>query len=155
MMKVPEAYMLTHLHYDVGQHFKLMGKIGIYGGYRTSITRVLDPDYEGSTYEEYVNSFRDYDLRWSYGVMGGVGMAVVVNPFEFHLNLQVKWGWGTFWQPNYASQYYYRFAYPLDGALTFGVYYQLTPRYGHTRSQLKKLARKMIEEQQQKEQSSL
>ena len=97
-----------------------------------------------------MNTFRDYDKRWTYGVQGGVGFGLMFSPFEFHLNAQVKWGWESFWEPDYASKYYYRFAYPLDGAITFGVYYQLTPRYGHTRSQLRKLARKMVKEELEK-----
>ena len=150
VMKVPEAFMLSHFHVDFGEHFKLLAKLGIYGGYRMSIQRTLDDAYASSeTYQQYVNQFRDYDRRWTYGVQGGAGMALMFSPLEFHVNVQAKWGWGTFWNPDYNSPYYYRFAYPLDGAVTFGVYYQLTPRYGHTRSQLKKLARKMVQEQNQ------
>lgn len=149
MMNVPEAFFLTHFHFDMGEHFKLMAKVGLYGGYRMNISRVLDDAYAAyETYQQYVNQFRDYDRRFTYGVQGGVGMAVMLSPFEFHLNVQLKWGWESFWNPDYASPYYYRFGYPLDGGVTFGLYYQLTPRYGHTRAQLKKLARKMIEEQQ-------
>lgn len=148
-MKVPEAFLLSHFHFDIGEYFKLMAKLGLYAGYRTSIHRTLDDNFTGTDYEQYVDSFRDYDRRWTYGVQGGVGMGVVVSPFEFHLNVQVKWGWGSYWNPDYSSPYYYRFGYPLDGAVTFGLYYQLTPRYGHTRAQLKRLARKMVEEQAQ------
>lgn len=148
-MKVPEAFLLSHFHFDIGEHFKLMAKVGLYGGYRMNIHRVLDEYYKDTEYENYVDSFRDYDRRWTYGVQGGVGMGVMLSPFEFHLNVQVKWGWGTFWNPDYSSPYYYRFGYPLDGAVTFGLYYQLTPRYGHSRSQLRKLARKMVQEQQE------
>lgn len=150
MMRVPEAFLLTHMHFDIGEHFKLLAKLGLFGGYRTSINRVLDDAYKGSSYEEYQTAFRDYDLRWTYGLMGGLGMGLVFNPIEIHLNVNLKWGWGSFWQRDYASPFYYRFGYPLDGTVTLGVYYQLTPRYGHTRAQLRRLARKMIEEEQQK-----
>ena len=147
-MKVPEVYFLSHFHVDMGEHFKLMAKVGMYGGYRTSIHRTLDDAYAPyPAFQQYMDTFRDYDRRWSYGVHGGVGMGLMFSPVEFHIMAQVKWGWNSFWLPDYASQYYYRFAYPLDGAITFGVYYQLTPRYGHTRAQLKKLARKMVQEQ--------
>lgn len=147
MMPVPEVFYLSHFHLDTGEHFKLMAKVGLYGGYRRSIKRVLDDYYVGyADYEQYVEQFRDYDRRWTYGVQGGIGAAVMFSPFEFHLNAQIKWGWNSFWNPDYYSQYYYRFGYPLDGAVTFGIYYQLTPRYGHTRAQLKRLARKMVEE---------
>lgn len=150
MMRVPEAFLLTHMHFDIGEHFKLLAKLGLFGGYRTSINRVLDDAYKGSSYEEYQTAFRDYDLRWTYGLMGGLGMGLVFNPIEIHLNVNLKWGWGSFWQRDYASPFYYRFGYPLDGTVTLGLYYQLTPRYGHTRAQLRRLARKMMEEEQQK-----
>ena len=149
MMPVPEVFYLSHFHLDAGEHFKVMAKVGIYGGYRRSISRVLDENYVGyNDFDDYVEKFRDYDRRWTYGVQGGIGAAVMFSPFEFHLNAQIKWGWNSFWNPDYYSQYYYRFGYPLDGAVTFGIYYQLTPRYGHTRAQLKRLARKMVEESQ-------
>ena len=150
MLRVPEAFLLTHMHFDIGEHFKLLAKLGLFGGYRTSINRVLDDAYKGSSYEEYQTAFRDYDLRWTYGLMGGLGMGLVFNPIEIHLNVNLKWGWGSFWQRDYASPFYYRFGYPLDGTVTLGVYYQLTPRYGHTRAQLRRPARKMMEEEQQK-----
>ena len=147
MMPVPEVFYLSHFHLDTGEHFKLMAKVGIYAGYRLSIKRVLDDYYVGyEEYEQYVEQFRDYDRRWTYGVQGGIGAAVMFSPFEFHLNAQIKWGWNSFWQPDYYSPYYYRFGYPLDGAITFGIYYQITPRYGHTRAQLRRLAKKMVEE---------
>ena len=144
MIKVPEAFFLTHFHIDTGDHFKILAKIGLYGGYRQSITRVLDTPYIGSSYESYVNTFRDYDRRWTYGVQGGLGIGVMLDPFEFHLNVQVKWGWESFWNPDYTSPYYYRFAYPLDLAPTFGIYYQLSPRHGHTRAQLRKMAKEIV-----------
>jgi len=147
VMRVPEAFFLTHFHADIGEHFKLMAKVGLYGGYRLSIERTLDDYYVGSKYEQYVHEFRDYDRRWTYGLQGGVGPALMFSPVEVHLNVQVKWGWESFWNPDYYSKYYYRFAYPLDLGVTLGVYYHLTPRYGHTHSQLKKLARKMVQEQ--------
>lgn len=143
-MKVPEAFFLTHFHVDMADRFSLIAKAGLYGGYRMSIHRTLEDGFEGSIYEQYTDSFRDYDRRWTYGVQGGVGGSVMLDPFEFHLMVQIKWGWESFWEPDYASQYYYRFAYPLDGAVTFGIYYQLTPRHGHSRAQLKKMAREIV-----------
>ena len=144
IMKVPEVFFLTHFHLDAAEHFKLMAKVGVYTGYRTEITRTLEEGYEYG-YSQYINTFRDYDRRMTYGVQGGAGFGVMLDPFEFHVMVQIKWGWESFWNPNYVSPYYYRFAYPLDGALTFGLYYQLTPRKGHSRAQLRKLARQMVE----------
>lgn len=152
-IKVPEVFFLSHFHIDIGEHFKIVAKLGLYGGYRLSIQRTLAEGYD--TYDLYVNyqdKFRDYDRRFTYGVQLGAGAALMFSPVEFHLTLGGKWGWRSFWDPDYASQYYYRFAYPLDATLSFGVYYQVTPRYGHTRSQLRKLARRMAQEQLERQQ---
>jgi len=147
-MKVPEVFFLTHFHGDVSEHFKLMLKIGLYAGYRLDIKRVLDDRYaESPTYQAYQYAFRDYDRRMSYGVRGGVGFGLMFDPIEIHVIAQGKWGWGSFWNPDYASPWYYRFGYPLDAGLTIGLYYQFTPRFGHTRSQLKKLAKRLVEEE--------
>jgi len=146
-MKVPEVFFLSHFHLDASEFFKLMIKAGLYGGYRTSIQRTLDAAYESSAYTEFVNAFRDYDRRWTYGVQGGLGFGIMLDPIEIHFNVQVKWGWESFWNPDYASPYYYRFAYPLDLAPTFGIYYHLSPRHGHTRGQLRKMAKEIVENQ--------
>lgn len=148
-MKVPEVFFLTHFHVDLADHFKLMLKIGLYGGYRLDIKRDIDERY--AAYDQYSSTeykFMDYDRRPSYGVRGGVGMGLMFDPMEIHVMVQGKWGWNSFWDPDYAHQYYYRFGYPLDAGLTIGVYYQLTPRFGHTGSQLRKLAKKIVEEEQ-------
>ena len=143
MIKVPEAFFLSHFHYDTSDSFKLLAKVGFYTGYRTSIQRVLEEGFEA--YSPYVNEFRDYDRRWSYGLHGGVGAAVMLDPFEIHMDVRVKWGWESFWQPeNPLNHYYYRFAYPLDVNLTFGIYYQLTPRHGHSRAQLRRMAKDFV-----------
>jgi len=146
-MEVPEVFLLTHGHVDAGEHFKILAKVGMFGGYRMNITRI--GPYVN---QDIVNSFKDTDNRWTYGVQGGLGFGLMFDPIEIHLGVQVKWGWSSFYQPDVASPYYYRFAYPLDGAITLGVYYQLSPRRGHTRAGLRKLARQVVaEEMQQKE----
>ena len=141
-MEVPEVFFLTHGHYDFGQYVKAIIKLGMYGGYRMNITR-SGPGVK----EDTVNSFQDTDNRWTYGVQGGLGLGLMLDPVEIHLGVQVKWGWASFYQPDKYSPYYYRFAYPLDGAVTLGVYYQLTKRRGHTRSALRRLARDYVAEE--------
>ena len=141
-LEVPEVFVVTHGHIDIGQYAKINLKLGMFGGYRMNITRsgpYVDP--------AYVNAFQDTDNRWTYGVQGGLGFGLMFDPIEVHLNVQIKWGWSTFYQPNKYSPYYYRFAYPLDGAVTLGVYYQLTKRQGHTRAALRRLARDYVAEE--------
>ena len=146
-MEVPEVFLLTHAHLDMGSFAKILIKAGMYGGYRTNITRIGPYVVEGTEH-----SFLDTDYRWTYGVQGGLGLGFMVDPFEIHLGVQIKWGWSSFYHPDVASPYYYRFAYPLDGAVTLGLYYQLTPRRGHTRAKLRKMARQMVAEEREAQQ---
>jgi hypothetical protein len=127
---------------DMGQPAKIILKLGMYGGYRTNITRI-GPHVEPA----YAHAFKDTDIRWTYGVQGGLGFGLMFDPIEIHLGVQVKWGWSSFYQPDVASPYYYRFAYPLDGAVTLGVYYQLTKRRGRSRAALRRMARETVEEE--------
>ena len=152
-MEVPEVFILTHGHVDMGQYAKINLKLGMYGGYRMNIHRIHDNGYTVYHDPAIANEFRDTDNRWSYGVQGGLGFGLMFDPIEVHLGVQVKWGWSSFYKPDVVSPYYYRFAYPLDGAVTLGVYYQLTKRRGHTRTALRRLAREYLEqEREQKEQ---
>lgn len=151
-MEVPEVFILTHGHIDMGQYAKINLKLGMYGGYRMNIHRIHDNEYSVYHDPAIANEFRDTDNRWSYGVQGGLGFGLMFDPIEVHLGVQVKWGWSSFYKPDVVSPYYYRFAYPLDGAVTLGVYYQLTKRRGHTRTALRRLAREYLEqEREQKE----
>lgn len=152
-MEVPEVFILTHGHIDMGQYVKINLKAGMFGGYRMNITRFHDHTYPVAFDPDYANAFKDTDNRWTYGVQGGLGLGLMLDPIEVHLGVQVKWGWSSFYKPDVVSPYYYRFAYPLDGAVTLGVYYQLTKRRGHTRTALRRLAREYLEqEKEQKDQ---
>lgn len=146
-MEVPEVFLLTHGHVDAGEHFKLLVKLGLFGGYRMNITRIGP-----YVTDEIEHSFKDTDNRWTYGLQGGLGFGLMFDPIEIHLGVQIKWGWSSFYQPNVVSPYYYRFAYPLDGAVTLGLYYQLSPRRGHTRAGLRKLAREVVAEEMKQQQ---
>ena len=141
-MEVPEVFLLTHGHLDMGRFVKINVKGGMYGGYRMNITRV------GKNVDsEYVNAFYDTDNRWTYGIQGGLGLGLMLDPIEFHVGVQIKWGWSPFYPPDKYNPYHYRYAYPLDGAVTFGVYYQLTKRRGHTRTSLRRMARQYVTEE--------
>ena len=141
-MEVPEVFLLTHGHIDFGRYVKANIKGGIYGGYRMNINRI-GPNVESG----YANAFYETDRRWTYGIQGGLGLGLMLDPLEFHIGVQIKWGWSPFYPPDKYNPYHYRYAYPLDGAVTFGVYYQLTKRHGHTRSSLRRMARQYVKDE--------
>lgn len=134
IMDVAEVPLMAHLHLD-GLHYKIMADAGIYGGYRLNIKRTGD-----GVDESIANSFLDTDRRFDYGLCGGVGFGLVFDPFEFHFNVNVRYSWGTIYDPDYVSKDYYRFAYPFDIMATAGVYFQLTRRTGRGKAQLRREA---------------
>ena len=149
-MEVPEVFLLTHGHMDMGRYVKINIKGGMFAGYRMNIKRIHDTNYDPIDVPfdyTYANSFMDTDNRWSYGIQGGLGLGLMLDPVEFHVGVQIKWGWSPFYPPNKYSPYIYSYTYPLDGAVTFGVYYQLTKRRGHTRSSLRNMARQYVKEE--------
>ena len=138
-MRYAEVPFMAVGHYDM-PHFKLQLCIGPYAGYRLDIHRsgpfTIAP--------ELVNGFTDYDHRFDYGLHGGVGFGLIFDPFEFQVNLRVRYSWSSLWEPDFNSEYYYRYAYPFDFMLTGGLHFHLTRRYGKTRAMLRREARNIV-----------
>lgn len=139
---VVEVPVLAQFHVDAN-HVKAFLMAGPYGGYRTAIHRYQDP------VNEYENAFLDSDRQIDYGLHGGAGFALVFSPMEFHINLRVRYSWSNIYEPDYASQYYYRYAYPFDFMLTAGVHFQISKRYGKTKAMIRKEAYKSVFEPEQ------
>lgn len=94
----------------------------------------------------YQNSFAPYETRIDYGLKGGVGFGLVFDPIEIHLQATYKHSLSSIYEPDYNSEYYYRFAYPASIVVSAGVHFQLTKRSGKTKADMKKEARKLIYE---------
>ena len=138
IIEVVEVPMMAHFHSD-GLHFKVMLDLGIYGGYRLSIDRIGE-----RVYDEFKNTFMDWDYRFDYGITGGLGFGFVFDPFEFHVNGGVRYSWGSLYRADYLSKDFFRFAYPLDFMLTAGLYFQITKRTGKTKGQIRKDAYRQV-----------
>ena len=50
----------------------------------------------------------------------------------------------SLYEPDYASKYFYRFAYPSNIVLSLGTHFHLTKRSGKTKAEIKKMARDMV-----------
>jgi hypothetical protein len=135
---IAEIHTMAHMHFDAG-HFKLMLDIGPYAGKRLSIERIGDLVFEDDKYR-----FMDSDRRFDYGVKAGVGFGLVFDPVEFHVNAKVRYGWSNLFDPNYRSEYYYSFAYPLDVMVSAGMYFQISRKSGKTKAVLRKEARTIV-----------
>ena len=134
VMKSFDVPLQAIMHYDT-EFFKAFASVGPYAGWRWDIHRTGPRVTEGLE-----DSFKDTDIRRDFGLKGGVGFGIVFDPFEFHIEGQVKWAWSSLYEPDWYSPYYYRFAYPLDLVITAGIHYQLSRRTGRTRKELRKEA---------------
>lgn len=135
LFEIP-AMAQIHVDFHPG---KILANLGVYGGWRNSISRSgphLDPAYE--------HAFRPYENRFDYGLQGGGGFALMFDPIEIHFNALIRWSWSSFYKPDYASPYYYRYAYPIDVIAEIGVHFQLTKRSGKTSSELRREAREIV-----------
>jgi hypothetical protein len=121
-----------------------MAEVGCFGGYRLGIQRF--PGKTGSVAEELEHSFTETDRRFDYGIKGGVGLALVFDPLEFHISASYKHSLSSLYEPDHYSQYYYRFAYPSNIILSAGVHFQLSKRTGKTKAALKKEAKEIVYE---------
>ena len=141
VLDVIEVPLLAHMHFDFW-NMKVLANIGCYAGYRLGITR-----YAGETgyvQEDLVHSFMDTDRRIDYGIKGGLGFGIIFDPIEIHIQAMYKHSLGTLYDPDYYSEYYYRFAYPSNIIISAGLHFQLTKRTGQTKAELKKLAKDMV-----------
>lgn len=144
---IVEVPMYFHFHYDLW-NFKILAQLGCYGGYRLGIHRY--PGKTGSVEPDVANSFLPSDRRWDYGIKGGVGFGLVFDPVEIHLQATYKYSMGTLYDPDYYSEYYYRYAYPSNIIISAGVHFHLSKRTGKTKAELKKMARDMVYETEEK-----
>lgn len=141
VMDVIEVPFLAHMHFDFW-NMKILANIGCYAGYRLGIERF--PGKTGYVTPELQYSFTETDRRLDYGIKGGLGFGFVFDPFELHIQAMYKHSLSSLYEPDYYSQYYYRYAYPSNIILTAGIHYQLTKRTGKTKADLKKQAKEIV-----------
>ena len=141
VMEVVELPLLAHLHLDFWK-MKIIAEIGCYAGYRLSIERF--PGKTGNVIPEIQYSFLETDNRFDYGLKGGIGLGLVLDPLEVHIKAQYKHSFSSLYDPDYYSEFYYRFAYPSNIIISAGVHFQLTKRTGSTKAQLRKQAKEIV-----------
>ena len=141
LMEVVEAPIMFQFHYDMW-NFKILAQVGCFAGYRLSIERF--PGKTGKVSDEVRYSFLETDRRLDYGIKGGVGFALVFEPVELHFQAMYKHSLASLYEPDHASKYFYRFAYPSNIVLSVGTHFHITKRSGKTKSEIKKMAREMV-----------
>jgi len=150
-----EVPLMAHFHVDFWK-MKIVANLGVYGGYRLNIKR---SDYLSDAYynyfKEYENAFHPNEIKWEYGVKGGAGFAIALDPIEIHLMAWYKYSFALLHQPDVNSitlehdensHYYYKWANPTNTIISLGIHYQLSKPHGNTRKELKQQARVQAEE---------
>lgn len=138
---IVEMPLYMHGHYDFW-NFKIIANVGCYAGYRIGIHRYAGNT--GNVNPELQNSFKDTDRRWDYGLKGGFGIGFVFDPIEIHFTATYKHSFGTLYEPDYVSPYYYRYAYPMNITVAAGLYVHLSKRTGKTKEELRREARESV-----------
>lgn len=141
VMEVIEAPVLMVGHFDL-LNFKIMAKIGCYAGYRLSIKRY--PGETGYVRPDIENSFLETDRRIDYGLKGGFGFGLVFDPVEIHFEALYKHSLSSLYDPDYYSEYYYRFAFPSNITITAGLHFHLSKRSGRTKADIKNAAKEIV-----------
>ena len=132
------------MHIDFWK-MKIMAEIGLYGGYRLNIHRIpFNGKYSDEKYAAYQDKFHETENRWDYGIKGGVGLGLVLDPVEIHIKAAYKHALASLYEPNFASDYYYRYAYPSNIIISVGLHFQITKRTGKTKAALKKEAKELV-----------
>ncbi len=141
-MNIVEVPALAHCHFDFWK-MKFLVNIGFYVSYRLDIERKADSTLPPA----FANNFLSTDHRWDYGLKGGGGLGFIFDPIEIHLTVMYKYGWGSLYDADYYSEYYYRFAHVSNLIFSIGVHYQITRRTGMTNRDIRKTAKQNYLEQ--------
>ena len=141
VLEVIEVPLLFQFHYDTW-NFKILAQVGCYGGYRLGIERF--PGKTGHVKDELRYSFKDTDRRMDYGIKGGVGFALVFEPVEIHFQASYKHSLSSLYEPDYYSEYYYRYGYPQNIVVSVGTHFHITKRSGKTKAEIKKMAKDIV-----------
>ena len=143
LFEVIELPVLSHLHIDFW-HMKIIAQIGCYAGYRIGIERF--PGHTGNVLPEIQKSFLPTDNRFDYGLKGGLGFGLVFEPIELHFQAMYKHSFSSLYEPDYYSEYYYRYAYPMNLIISAGIHFHLTKRSGMTKKEIRQKAKSIVYE---------
>ena len=143
VFEVIELPVLSHLHIDFW-HMKIIAQIGCFAGYRLGIERF--PGHTGNVSPEVQKSFLPTDNRFDYGLKGGLGFGLVFEPIELHFQAMYKHSFSSLYEPDYYSEYYYRYAYPMNLIISAGIHFHLTKRSGMTKKEIRQKAKSIVYE---------
>lgn len=108
---VVEIPFVSAFHVDLGEHFRILASAGPFVGYRLSTTKS--------------NGFDCFDKRFDYGIAAGLGLGVIVNRFEFHIEGGFNYSLAMLYHPEKMSSSWWIYSYPWRATINFGVHYKI------------------------------
>ncbi len=107
-----EYLLLSAFHYDIKEQFRVLFSIGPYAGYRAFTTKD--------------NGFDCYDIRFDYGIEGGLGFAYRLKDFmEFHVEGVFKYAFSMLYHPEKFSSISWVYTYPWQLSICLGIHFRL------------------------------
>lgn len=107
-----EIPVMSAFHVDLGKYFRILASIGPFVGYRFATTKE--------------NGFDCYDIRWDYGVSGGLGVAFrFAKILELHLEGSYHYSFSMLYHPEKMSSNTWIYSYPWQANISLGLHVKL------------------------------
>ncbi|HOG32821.1 MAG TPA: hypothetical protein PK895_05185 [Bacteroidales bacterium] len=116
VLRIP---LTSQFHIDFWK-MRLLINLGCFGSYRM---RAFDYTAEKPDGSQVV--FDCNHLYLDYGIQGGLGLALVLKPFEFHIEANYLYSLSMIENPALYSNEYYTYGYPNQLLFTLGIFIHL------------------------------
>ncbi|MFA7115987.1 MAG: outer membrane beta-barrel protein [Bacteroidales bacterium] len=104
-----EVPILTAIHYNIGEKYRVLFSFGPYLGYR------LTTDQN--------NGFNNADPRWDYGIDSNIGFAIRMHHFEIHIETEFKYSFSFLYDPKKIDNIYWIHIHPYQISPGITLYY--------------------------------
>ncbi|HHV04496.1 MAG: outer membrane beta-barrel protein [Bacteroidales bacterium] len=111
--------LTSQFHIDFGK-MRLLINLGCFGSYRMSAVDFTADDPGGKQVVFDCNH-----IYADYGIQGGAGLALVLKPFEFHIEANYLYSLSMIENPALYSNEYYTYGYPNQLLFTVGIFIHL------------------------------
>ncbi len=107
-----ELPFLAAFHYDIKDNYRVLLSIGPFAGYRAWTTKD--------------NGWDCFDIRFDYGIQGGLGFAYRLKDFmEFHLEGVFRYSFSMLYYPEKFSSLAWIYTYPWQASICLGIHFRL------------------------------
>ncbi len=107
-----ELPFLAAFHYDIKDNYRVLVSVGPFGGYRAWTTKA--------------NGWDCFDIRFDYGIEGGLGFAYRLKDFmEFHIEGVFRYSFSMLYYPEKFSSLSWIYTYPWQASICLGIHFRL------------------------------